>query len=862
MQRYTLTNSYIVFGLNTTNMELDKDIQPVSKGGFHCKLCDVNLPNKASVDDHLKGRKHQKLSSVRATRKAQEQNSLFVSGFVRQMSQLQLVDYFQQFGPVSEVIMDKEKGVYAIVEFSEAKGMELALSHDQHILDNQTLRVKPREKKEFKYIPKKKQDRGNMQLSLERLSQGLCQAASVSEQMQRVVESFQLSDNEKKVRSLLVELLQEVFTEFFPECCILPFGSSVNTFDIHSCDLDLFLDLEKTQIFQARAKGSSEQAGECQSEDARSEDSILSDIDLSTASPAEVLDLVAAVLRKCVPGVHKVQVLSSARLPVVKFSHQELGLQGDITINNKLAVRNTRFLQLCSGIDARLCPLVYSIRYWAKQKQLAGNPFGGGPLLNNYALTLLIIFFLQNRNPPILLAVNLLKEFACEEEECVIEGWDCTFPSQPIAVPPSKNTEDLCALMAGFFSFYGEFDFAGTVISLRDGRALPITGFLSKEAEKGEEAMQGLEKAGGSSTSKTVRLGPVNVLDPFELCHNVAGNLNERTQKAFRRECEEAAKYCRSLQYQRKSTKGKVWGLVRLFAPHGGGGAMQGSSGGAERNLAISIPFRAAALPDTVRSQLHSAKGLFRQLWFEKVCRAVVGVFRDVLKCSVTPSDGPEKVGARQEEEEEETGCGAVKDPGISAHAGTAAEDAMLADCTVPAGENVHETNNNYNPDTCPSSLSLSKKCNPQDTVHKGVKRPLSSEDGSLASPENKKQRLDSGIDHPSAHWHCLLWHRVWAGRRKVRRDLLKSLPEASRPEGGGVELETQVTERIAQERLGAEKLLEFTLEAEVLGGTENTHTVLKFIPGEDHTGIFQDFFHFLESFLPKMTEKVLEKLE
>lgn len=791
-------------------MELDKDIQTTQKG-FHCNLCHVNIPNRPSLEDHVKGKKHLHLLRLRAQRKTQEENSVFVSGFKADTSQTELKEYFQQFGLVTDVIMDKQKGVYAIVEFSESQDVQTTLAQPQHQLNGLKLRVKPREKKEFKLASRGKQDCKNTLISLDKLNFELCKAMSVNEQIQKVVESLELKDNEKKVRDLLVQLLQEVFTEFFPDCQIVPFGSSVNTFGLHSCDLDLFLDLENTKVFQARAK-SSEQTGENQSEDCRSEDSILSDIDLSTASPAEILELVAVILRKCVPGVHKVQALSTARLPVVKFSHKELNLQGDITINNRLAVRNTKFLQLCSGIDSRLRPLVYTIRLWAKQKQLAGNLSGPGPLLNNYALTLLVIFFLQNRDPPVLPSVNQLKNMACEEEECAIEEWDCTFPSQPFSVPPSKNTEDLCTLLFGFFTFYSKFDFPASVVSLRDGHALPITDFLKSD-------MEALKTADASSPkpkrSSAPRLGPMNVLDPFELNHNVAGNLNERTQKNFKRECCEAEKYCRSLQYQRKSAKGKSWGLVRLFAPQSEAAAS--SQPRAEKVLEVSVPFKPASLPESLRAQLASAGKDFRGLWFAEVCSAVHKVFNKILQCSPT-------------------------------------EETQSLDKTDKSGSEMEVNNNRSLEDT-----------NIQVKGEAGKKRPLSVEEGPSTSTitQAKRQRLDVDLEHPEPlHWTWTQRSRVWAGRRKVRRDLLKTSDEASKPEGGCVDMESRVTQSIVEKEEKLHDSLEFKVDAEVVGGNESTKVVLRFHPSNDTAGVFQDFFHFLESFLPKMAETIMGRAE
>lgn len=359
-------------------------------------------------------------------------------------------------------------------------------------------------------------------------------------------------------------------------------------------------------------------------------------------------------------------------------------------------------------------------------------------------------------------------------------------------------------LLAGFFNFYAKFDFPSSVISVREGVALPITDFLKQNRDE-EENPNKVKHRGP-------KLGPLNLLDPFELSHNVAGNLNERSQRSFQRECQEAEKYCRSLQYQRKSTKGKSWGLVRLFTPH------SEVTPAKTEQLTISIPFKSAQLPDGLRTELQEAGDHFRLLWFQRVCAAVRGVFQNVLSCHLNP---PTDVSFGEEATEEKGG--------LSDSLNTSANDSVDSQSEDP-------------------SLGMSKV---------GAKRTLSSDSDTPASPQGKKPRL-TGRGKPDApQWLFEQKHLVWAGRRKVRRELIKDTD--ARPEGSCMHVEWQVTARIIEKGPELKEPLQFTVEPQMVGGTESTRAVVKMEPTSDNTGLFQDFFHFLEAFLPKMVETLLE---
>ena len=64
-----------------------------------------------------------------------------------------------------------------------------------------------------------------------------------------------------------------------------------------------------------------------------------------------------------------------------------------------MPVVTTEFLRLCCGHDLRVRPLCLVIKYWSVRYKLSGSCDGSGhgreTIMSNYALVMMVLFFLQ-----------------------------------------------------------------------------------------------------------------------------------------------------------------------------------------------------------------------------------------------------------------------------------------------------------------------------------------------------------------------------------------------------------------------------------------------------------------------------------
>lgn len=123
--------------------------------------------------------------------------------------------------------------------------------------------------------------------------------------------------------------------------------------------------------------------------------------------------------------------ITTAKVPIVKFFHLRSGLEVDISLYNTLALHNTRLLSAYSAIDPRVKYLCYTMKVFTKMCDIGDASRGS---LSSYAYTLMVLYFLQQRNPPV---IPVLQEIYKGEKkpEIFVDGWNIYFFDQIDELP-------------------------------------------------------------------------------------------------------------------------------------------------------------------------------------------------------------------------------------------------------------------------------------------------------------------------------------------------------------------------------------------------------------------------------------------
>uniref|UniRef100_A0A2K6GIY6 Mitochondrial poly(A) polymerase n=1 Tax=Propithecus coquereli TaxID=379532 RepID=A0A2K6GIY6_PROCO len=225
----------------------------------------------------------------------------------------------------------------------------------------------------------------------------------VDDQLNTLLKESELTEENTRLRYLTCSLIEDIAAAYFPDCIVRPFGSSVNTFGKLGCDLDMFLDLDEIGKLSTH-KSSGNFLMEFQVKNVPSE----------RIATQKILSVIGECLDHFGPGCVSVQKILNARCPLVRFSHQPSGFQCDLTTNNRIALKSSELLYIYGALDSRVRALVFSIRCWARAHSLTSSI--PGAWITNFSLTMMVIFFLQRRSPPILPTLDLLKTLAGREQ--------------------------------------------------------------------------------------------------------------------------------------------------------------------------------------------------------------------------------------------------------------------------------------------------------------------------------------------------------------------------------------------------------------------------------------------------------------
>uniref|UniRef100_A0A673MWZ2 RNA uridylyltransferase n=1 Tax=Sinocyclocheilus rhinocerous TaxID=307959 RepID=A0A673MWZ2_9TELE len=278
---------------------------------------------------------------------------------------------------------------------------------------------------------------------------------------------------EQQKREQILGSLERFIRKEYNGAQLCLFGSSKNGFGFRDSDLDICMTLEGHDTAEK-------------------------------LNCKEIIEGLAKVLKKHT-GLRNILPITTAKVPIVKFEHRQSGLEGDISLYNTLAQHNTRMLATYAAIDPRVQYLGYTMKVFAKRCDIGDASRGS---LSSYAYILMVLYFLQQRQPPV---IPVLQEIFVGNTvpQRMVDGWNAFFFDDLNELRRHlpelhQNKETVGELWLGLLRFYTEeFDFKECVISIRQRKRLTT-----------------FEK---QWTSKCIAIE-----DPFDLNHNLGAGVSRK----------------------------------------------------------------------------------------------------------------------------------------------------------------------------------------------------------------------------------------------------------------------------------------------------------------------------------------------
>ena len=227
-------------------------------------------------------------------------------------------------------------------------------------------------------------------------------------------------------------------------------------------------------------------------------------------------------------GMEKVQTISRAKVPIVKFVDPRSGLNVDISINNTLALYNTKLLSTYANLDKRVRDLTICIKHWALHRNLSDSVNG---TLSSYAWSILVINHLQEQ--------GVIPNLQSGEDRVIVElegkEYDVTIDEK--ASIENSSSKNIAELAQSFFLNYATRDWDGEVISIRNG------GSISRDEKGWMNEDPSAFEIFNSEKEKPGRMGEhhLAIEDPFEINHDLCRVVRAEGELRIRNELLRAA---------------------------------------------------------------------------------------------------------------------------------------------------------------------------------------------------------------------------------------------------------------------------------------------------------------------------------